>query len=313
MHNYCTLFDSNYLSRGLAMFESLKAHAGLFHLYIFAFDDISYHVLTELNLEHVTTISLGDFEDDALLAIKKSRSKGEYCWTCTPSVIKYCIEHYVLDSCTYLDADLYFFADPAVLINEMGDKSVLITEHRYTPKYDQSHTSGIYCVQFMTFKNTKDGLEALNWWRDACIDWCYARFEDGKFGDQKYLDDWPERFAGVHVLKNRQGGVAPWNVQQYSSYASVIFYHFHDFKFLDEGYVDFGHYELSAQAKRSVYNPYVGHLVNIANMLVQAGFDDHDYHGTTAIKRDLRFFWACLKRKIKGNFHIHLIDEILGS
>ena len=118
----------------------------------------------------------------------------------------------------------------------MGEKSVLITEHRYTKEYDQSRTSGIYCVQFMTFKNDKNGMEALNWWRNACIEWCYSRFENGKFGDQKYLDDWLNRFKGVHSLKNLGGGVAPWNIQQYDlskKEFELIFYHFHGFKILE--------------------------------------------------------------------------------
>ncbi|MFN3270416.1 MAG: hypothetical protein ACK42G_07510, partial [Candidatus Kapaibacteriota bacterium] len=33
--------------------------------------------------------------------------------------------------------------------------------------------------------------------------------------DQLYLDDWTERFKGVHVMKHLGGGLAAWNVQQY--------------------------------------------------------------------------------------------------
>jgi hypothetical protein len=62
------------------------------------------------------------------------------------------------------------------------------------------------------------GMAVLNWWRDRCIEWCYARSEEGKFGDQKYLDDWTTRFDSVHVLEHLGGGIAPWNVQQYSFY-----------------------------------------------------------------------------------------------
>ena len=169
MYRYCTLFDSNYLTRGLAMYESLKEHSNEFHLYVFAFDDRSYDLLNRLNYENITIISLSEFEDEELLRVKGDRTAAEYCWTCTPSIIKYSIETYNLDSCTYLDADLYFFSNPSVLIEEMSEKSVLITEHRYTPTYDQSATSGIYCVQFMTFKNNVSGLKVLNWWRDACM------------------------------------------------------------------------------------------------------------------------------------------------
>lgn len=246
MQRFCTLFNSFYLSRGLAMYRSLERQAYDFHLYIFAFDDACYDALVGLQLRHATIISLKEFETPELLAVKATRTAGEYCWTCTPFTIWHCIRSYALDHCTYLDADLLFFGDPKVLTDEMGEKSVLITEHRYSPRYDQSELSGIYCVQFMTFKNTKDGFTVLTWWCNACLDWCYNRFEDGKFGDQKYLDDWTERFNGIHVLQNPGGGLAPWNSLDYTCemiggkvcigiqpFESVplIFYHFHDFRY----------------------------------------------------------------------------------
>lgn len=263
--HFATLFDSYYMSRGLAMYNSLKSVCPDFHLYIFAFDKNSEVILKKMELPHVSVISLSEFEDERLLAIKSTRTKGEYCWTCTSSTIHYCITRFNLDHCTYVDADLYFFSDPRVLVDEMGDKSVLITEHRYTKKYDQSVKSGIYCVQFVTFKNTVDGMKVLSWWRDRCIEWCYDRFEDGKFGDQKYLDTWAEKFTGIHVLKHLGGGLAPWNIQQFQvreeagnfkviertsgSKFDVIFYHFHALRFLKDDAVDLGAYTLSAESK----------------------------------------------------------------
>lgn len=283
MKYYCTLFDSNYLTRGLAMYESLKETTVSFHLYIVAFDELSYRLLTELQLESATIISLSEFEDEKLLTVKPTRTQQEYCWTCTPSVILYCIEKYRLDICTYIDADLYFYQDPSVLIEEMGHKSVLITLHRYTPQYDSSATSGKYCVQFMTFKTTSEGLNALNWWRDACLEWCYFKFEKGKFGDQKYLDDWLERFPGVHELEHLGGGVAPWNVQQYNIditeqklviYSKIlkdayplVFYHFHGVKFCKKNKVFLNTYELSSESIQFLYQPYIEHLERIKNQL----------------------------------------------
>jgi hypothetical protein len=316
MYNYCTLFDSNYLTRGLAMYESLKKQSDKFHLYIFAFDDRSNELLRKLNLEFVTVVSLKEFEDEELLALKDSRSAGEYCWTCTPSIIKYSIEKYNLESCTYLDADLYFFSNPAILIEEMGEESVLITEHRYTPEYDYSATSGIYCVQFMTFKNDKNGMKVLNWWRDACNKWCYARFEDGKFGDQKYLDDWTTRFEGVHELQHLGGGVAPWNIQQYdidNLEFELVFYHFHNFKFLPDDKVDLGIYRFGKNDIKIFYKPYIKHLQKIAQELKK--FDsENGYHGIVGKKP---FHWKnpfrLAKRKIKGVYNIFDLHNMIGD
>lgn len=280
MNNFCTLFDSNFLPYGLALYESLRKNCKKFHLYIFAFDERCYDKLLELKLHNVTIISLAEFEDEELLAVKPTRSIGEYCWTCTPSVILYCLNKYNLDICTYLDSDIYFYSNPEILLEEVGGNDVIITEHRYTPEYDKSSTAGTYCVQFMSFKNTQNGLDILNWWRDACIKWCYARFEDGKFGDQKYLDDWTTRFKGVHVLKHLGGGVAPWNIQQYKvlqnyqifhdsskQTTNVIFYHFHDVKVRDNKlvYSNLFDYNKSLNVYTRIYIPYIKSLLNKIN------------------------------------------------
>jgi hypothetical protein len=217
MLNFCTLFDANYLARGLVTYESLmEATKGTAHLYVFAFDEKCYTVLTKMALPNMTVISLSEFEDEALLAIKPTRTRGEYCWTCTSSTIYYVIKNLGKSNCTYIDADMFFYQNPKVLIDEKpSDKHVIITEHRYTPQYDKSKLSGKYCVQFMYFDDSRESLEVLNWWRERCLEWCYNRHEDGKFGDQKYLDDWTTRFPCVHELKHLGGGLAPWNIQRF--------------------------------------------------------------------------------------------------
>ncbi len=288
MLNFCTLFDANYITRGLTMYQSLEKVCGDFRLYVFAFDDRTYEFLTanKASWPRLEVISLYEFEDEKLLSIKSTRSAAEYCWTCTASTILYCIRQFELDHCTYIDADMYFYSDPKVLLDEMGNKSVLISEHRYTKAYDQSWYSGIYCVQFMVFKNTTQGMTVLNWWRERCIEWCYAKMEDGKFGDQKYLDDWTTRFEGVHVLQHPGGGVAPWNVQHYSidehlnlsetttgKIYSLVFFHFHGLKFYSNHMVSFCGtlYELNQDAKEKIYFPYVKQLLITEQVLSEKG------------------------------------------
>lgn len=285
IYNFCTLFDSNYFSRGITLYKSLIDKNFEFHLYVFAFDDESYLKLKELNLTNLTVISLIDFEDDQMLKIKPDRTKAEYCWTSTPSTILYCFLKFKIDNCTYLDADLFFFNSPEILFEEIGYASVALTKHNYTKKYDQSKTSGIYCVQFVYFKNDKYGMNALNWWREKCLEWCFARLENGKFGDQKYLDDWTTRFDNVHVISNLGAGIAPWNVQQFNiqnnnnyilyqndsklEYPS-IFYHYHNLNYQvkdTQVFISSSKFDLSQNVINIFYIPY------IKKLLVEDGLD----------------------------------------
>ena len=74
MLKFCTLFNSVYLSRGLAMYHSLEQHCDAFHLYVVTFDDDCFLALSKLRLANATIIKQQDFENEDLLAVKAGRT-----------------------------------------------------------------------------------------------------------------------------------------------------------------------------------------------------------------------------------------------
>ncbi|OGU74877.1 MAG: glycosyl transferase [Ignavibacteria bacterium RBG_16_34_14] len=328
IYNFCTLFDSNYLTKGLALYHCLEKYCENFHLFIFAFDEIAYNVLKQLKLSKATIISLKEFEDEELLKVKPTRTKGEYCWTATSSTILYILKKYNVESCTYIDADIFFYSSPKPIFDEIGNDSILITEHRYSPEYNKEIKSGKYCVQFITFKNNENGLKALRWWRERCIEWCYNRFEDGKFGDQLYLDDWTERFEGVYVMKHPGGGLAAWNIQQYEfekknnkiiviekstgQRFEVIFYHFHYLRFYKNNIVELGRRKLSKNVLDIFYKPYIKYLDELKKQ-VHAIDSSFDPHGTLSRPFSVKNIILYIYRKLRGTYNVFNKNKLLES
>jgi hypothetical protein len=243
VRHFCTYFDSQYLARGLALIESLREHCPAFKLWILCFDERCYFTILSLRRPELMPISLSDFEagDSALAATKSNRSRVEYFFTCTPALPLFVLRAAPeIDVLTYLDADLFFYSSPDPLFEEFSQHSVAIIAHRFSPSVERLQFSGIYNVGFLIFRNDANGLACLKWWRERCIEWCYLRAEIGRFGDQKYLDDWPSRFGNVIVLEHKGANVAVWNLSNHPITHSgsavlvgdqpLIFYHFHGFK-----------------------------------------------------------------------------------
>ena len=283
MLNFVTLFDKNYMSRGIVLYNSLKEHCKQdFTFYVLAMDEVTEKYLKSLNNVNLFVITVADIKKmyPVLIKLEKERTRGEFSWTLSSFSIQYCLRQFSLDSCTYVDSDICFYNDPQILLDETGDKSVLITEHNYTPEYDQSATSGKFCVQFMYFKNNSDGNKVLEYWRSKCEEWCYNRMEDGKFGDQKYLDDWESRFEGiVYNCRNIGCGVAPWNIQKYDVSVEdgtyfvtervtkikkpVIFFHYHALLEIAEKKWVLSQYRLTENDKKLFFEPYIKELYKI--------------------------------------------------
>jgi hypothetical protein len=277
MRHFCTLFDSNYLIKGIAMLRSLKRHCPEAHVHVLCMDSLARDLLEQMDLSQVSLLSLSDVEDDALLAVKPGRSMAEYCWTLSPCLPWYLLQQNPdIDSITYLDADLYFFSSLQPMFDEIGDASVVIIEHRFPPERKNLEINGRFCVEWVGFSRDEQGMACLARWREQCIEWCFHRLEEDRMGDQKYLDQWPGKFSRLHILGHLGAGVAPWNYSQYSfgqdgqgsisvNGAPLIFYHFHQFQLLSNGGFDrlSATYRALGHEPTPVYEAYETALIDV--------------------------------------------------
>ena len=289
---FCTLFDSNYLDKGITLYQSMKRCLKKFRLYVFAFDDLCYRVLEQENLENVTVVSLKAFETEELLKVKKERTAAEYCWTCSPWIIKYVIENYQERLCTYIDADMQFFSSPQSVFDEMREKggSAIIVPHRFRSAKEEKEAHekvGSYCVEFNTFVNDENGRKILNWWAERCLEWCFYTVPGTTqwYGDQKYLNVFPEKFEGVMICTHYGIGAAPWNVSliEYAGTDEknipyiivkttgekypVVIYHFENVTFLTKHILHASSRTNSKKLHAAIYDPYVKQLVANRKMI----------------------------------------------
>lgn len=277
-YNFCTLFDKNFLYKGLALHESLLENCDDFHLWILCMDEITYKTLNLVKPEKTTLISLSEIESVDLLNIKKTRSYVEYLWTLSSNLCWFILSNKpALESIAYLDADLYFFSSPKKIYEEIEKDSIGIIPHRLgDDRKPKEQSVGKYNVGMVIFKNDESGKACLEWWKDRCNEWCYNRLENDRFGDQKYLDYFSELFGGVRVIENKGADLAPWNIGRFAVSLKnrkvlidddeLIFFHFSSFKIYPHNrLLTFGPitpylYTNWSKAKLYIYKPYAKSL-----------------------------------------------------
>ena len=284
MINFCTLFNIDYIDKGLVLYDSLLKSQSEFRLFILALDIETEKILKSENLFNVIIISLAEVLNDNLIKAKANRSFAEFCWTLTPVLIKFTIEKYKINSSLYIDSDLFFYKDISPLINEIknsSSKNVIITEHRFPENNNKLlNKYGKYCVQFNYFTNDKSSLSVLNSWIFDTLTSTEYMIDGKLLGDQRYLEKWPRLFSNIHELVNLGGGVAPWNVIQYGFVSKeplvlsqknitfdLYFYHFQGIKFLPFNLINCNLTKQRRDIVLNVYKPYLKKIFSIRKKL----------------------------------------------
>jgi len=283
---YTTLFDSNFLIRGAACLRSLARTAGRpVHVLVLALDDLCAQQLMAVVGPLPATVTVEclplrtlEARFPALERARANRSLVEYYFTLTPFLCREAITRLVPGAhAVYIDADVYFFSDPEVVLAHCRDHPVVVTEHRFPSRL--AHLGDLYGrfnVGWLAFDHSPAAEACLESWADQCLESCADRPEQGRFADQKYLDQWPERVPGLLVLDHRGVNAAPWNitgcqVRRGEPVPSVdssplIAYHFHRLRRLAAGRyeADFdGFGRLSPDVIHDVYQLYVAELCDL--------------------------------------------------
>lgn len=271
--HFATHFNSGYVFQGLALYFSINRNVENFILWIICLDDEVYQIFESVNLPNIKLVKKNQWETEELKEVKKTRSLREYCWTITPSVPNIVFEFdSSINQVTYIDADMWLRKDPEPIFKELqkANKHVLITEHHYAPKFDETYRSGKYCVQFLIFN--RDKSEALRKdWESKCRDWCYAYHDNGRFGDQKYLEDWPKSYRGiVHNLKIKDAILASWNATRFD-YFNCIAWHFHGIEIFKDNnnsvYLNCSYQPIPDEAIDKIYKNYANDIKEALNII----------------------------------------------
>jgi len=267
MYTLCTYFDKNYLVQGLTLYRSLVKQESKFTLWILCLDETSFDILTKLNLPSVNLLREQDLTefDSRLLRAKSNRPLIQYYYCFTATIVNYVLHtDQQAEAVTYIDADMFAYTSLSQIITQQPGKDVMIIEHLHKTKEKNYH--GKFNVSIIYFKRSYNGLKCLNWWNDMTI--VSTKLGDGVWGDQMYLDEFPKKFDGVHIISDISIGAAPWNIEVHTisrkentvmlNGSSLKIFHFARFIMLNRSlFIPIKRAYLSRKTLIEIYMPYM--------------------------------------------------------
>lgn len=276
MRYFCTLFDSAHLSRGLALHRSLVAHGGTFELTVLTLDEATDAALRAQGLPQVRLLSLETLlaAQPALAAARRDRTKDEFYATCKPGLLRHLLPAVPRGQLlTLLEADLFFFQSPEPVFMEIGAASIAITPCHYSSEQAHLLHYGRFNAGWVSLRHDAVGESCAADWAGRCAAWCFRILEPDRYADRKYLDAWPDRYAGTAIIGHRGVNAGPWSVQANAvrSAAGVqlgdtplVCFHFSGLTHLDRGLYDAGLHRqgatLTPELRELVYRPYLRQL-----------------------------------------------------
>ncbi len=274
--------DAGYLSRAIAMFESLNSDPGVSFVFL-AWDVETQSALSTLKnatVVHIDCFLLGHPE---LHAAIEDRNKAESFFTVGPSFIKWVAENrQSADWIVYVDADVFFYQALSDYLEKFKLATAILVPHRHYP-WNRKRLAkyGTYNVGVVAFRNTPSGKSIMSYWAQACVEWCFDVPSSSRYADQKYLENFANFAEDVLIDESVGANLAPWNIglirlthsgsgNLLARGESVIYFHFQGL--VRSGVVwRLGHARYLSLATRSqknlLYKPYINKIERISEQM----------------------------------------------
>lgn len=212
---FCTKLDHFYLDRGLALYSSLRKHHPDAEMHVLALSQEAADFLESKGLSGLRVIRLETLiaSEPQLASARSTRTDAEFAFTLTPFLIcetlTACPEN---EWVIYVDADMLFFGPVAEVLKHHQGADVVMSRHNFSDHMQEQQRYGTYNTGFTAFRKTADGEKCAKWWAAQCLAWCHDRLENGKFADQKYIEQFPNIVPKAVGLNHPGVNCAPWNV-----------------------------------------------------------------------------------------------------
>lgn len=279
--NICTHGDINYLGKILALHHSLKETAGDFVLHVLCNDTETFESLFDRAIPEMRLYSLGDYEmDDAQLSEVKNFPAGtygsqrdNYLWKITPYFVNEILQIIPYDeTLIYVDSDVYFYQSPQIILDAVGNRSVGIHTHRFTPPYRKT-ASGWFNVGAITFRKDEIGIRMAEQWKEWCMTTGTPLHDEyGTCGDQLWLQIFYKiiGWENISIFDEEEAWkgychLAPWNAEQFDG--TLVFYHFSHFNMDSNGWKDAHHNEWHPAKKPGIHDLYENYYQTIKSLL----------------------------------------------
>ena len=301
--------------QGITMIQSVERFAvEKINWTVLALDEETFKFLTEKKLVNLEIVTLDSIDDKDLKALKGIRPWNQLCWTSAACLLRYVNSKiHEGEIAGYIDADCFFFYDVLKTLQPLhSGSSIAIHEHRYSQdRAKWLNLSGRFNVGLVAGVKGTEFDQCIGRWRMQVLDNCEVDLVAGKCGDQTYLNEWPELYKNIAVLKNKGVAVAPWNLNNYKvtktnniikiDDSNLQFFHFHGLEigFISKWvtvYIPAAGYSLIGNRGIQIYRAYIRELMKLLR-----------YEGglKPAFRRRNLTWWtkSILKNKIKIQFY----------
>jgi hypothetical protein len=229
--NFCSYFDKNYLSKFLVLRDSIEKFNFEYTFFVLALDNYIEDFFKKNKIKNIQIISLKDLEQSYkdLIIAKNNRDLIEYYFTLSPFLPRYIFEKFKCSNIFYVDADFFFFKNPAKLFQKNLSSSITLIKQESDLKY------GLFNMGLIFFNfNFSETIKILNTWSEQCLDSCsdIPNINKNIYADQKYLDEWFLRLRNIKILYPEYSVLSPWDTNEKIEFNidNIFAFHFHNFQ-----------------------------------------------------------------------------------